>query len=478
MLKHVRELTRRSAATCVLVVACLIIHIPALALTPEQIFAKDSPSIVVVVAYDASGHPAELGSGVVIAKGQVVTNCHVVKNGATLQVQRDKSTYPAALHFADYDRDLCQLSVPHLAAPPVELGDAKILEPGANVVAIGAPEGLELTISSGLVSSLRDFGDGSKIIQTSASISPGSSGGGLFDDHGTLIGITFAQYKNGQNLNFALPANWISQLSRHPATAIQSATPSTVDWITSTVKREATQDWAGLHNLAREWVHAQPHSYIAWYALGESLQNLHQYRDSERAYLQSLKLNPNDGVAWYALGTTCGQAQQYDVAVMALSQAVKFDSPSDTKWRELGNAYAGWKHYGEAIVAYRQSLSLDPNQAATWYFLGKSYYNSKQYELAAKSFRHVLKLNPNDTTALDYLGNTYGQLTRYADAATVFRTELSVDPTAQAWFNLGQAYAMQGDRVNMDDVYQHLREIDPKMATEFFDKWIATRQTQ
>jgi tetratricopeptide (TPR) repeat protein len=465
-------LKKQSAATCSLTIACMIAQAPAFALTPEQIFAKDSPSIVVIVAYGADGQPLDLGSGVVIAQDQVVTNCHVVKNGTTLRVKQDKVAYPATLHFADFDRDLCQLTVPKLTAPAIAIGDANSLQTGESVVAIGAPEGLELTISSGLISSLRDFGDGSKLIQTSASISPGSSGGGLFDDQGRLIGITFAQYKEGQNLNFALPVNWISRLSHYPATQTRSATTSSVNWIISAIKMEDKQDWGALNDLARKWTQSKPDSYFAWYALGESFQNLLQYRNAEKAYIQSLHLNPNNGVTWYSLGTTCGEAKQYQDAVIALSQAVKFDSSSEAKWRDLGNAYAGWEHYGEAIAAYHHALAIDASQAATWYFLGKSYFESKQYELAADSFRHVLKFDPNDANALDYLGNAYGQLARYADAASVFRTEVRIAPTAQAWFNLGQAYALQGDHSGVADVYEHLQTLNPKMAGEFFDKWV------
>jgi len=84
---------------------------------------------------------------------------------------------------------------------------------GARVYAIGAPQGLDLTLSDGVVASLRSFED-TKLIQTNAAISPGSSGGGLFDASGRLIGITTFQSRNGQNLNFAVPADWIDLLPK------------------------------------------------------------------------------------------------------------------------------------------------------------------------------------------------------------------------------------------------------------------------
>src|SRR5262249_49670558 len=88
------------------------------------------------------------------------------------------------------------------------------LQVGQRVYAIGAPQELELTLSDGLISGLRQTEGGSiQLIQTSAPISPGSSGGGLFDQDGRLVGITTFFVEEGQNLNFALPAAWVLELS-------------------------------------------------------------------------------------------------------------------------------------------------------------------------------------------------------------------------------------------------------------------------
>lgn len=94
---------------------------------------------------------------------------------------------------------------------------SETLRVGERVFAVGAPEGLELTLSEGIVSRLEraePLTDGKpesvKRIQTTAPISPGSSGGGLFDQQGNLIGITTSSVVGGQNLNFALPAGYAS----------------------------------------------------------------------------------------------------------------------------------------------------------------------------------------------------------------------------------------------------------------------------
>jgi TonB family protein len=195
------------------------------ALDAEQVFEKASTSVVTVESRDAAGITMSFGSGVVIAPGEIITNCHVVRNAAILQVRKEGRSSPAHLHFADTARDLCQLQATQASSfsrPVRGLVAMTDLRVGQRVYAVGSPRGLELTLSDGLISGLRHGADGSiERIQTTAPISPGSSGGGLFDQEGRLVGITTFQLKEGQNLNFALPAPWVLELSSRQADLIE-----------------------------------------------------------------------------------------------------------------------------------------------------------------------------------------------------------------------------------------------------------------
>lgn len=180
-------------------------------LSSEDLFAKLAPSIVRINVAAAGGQQTGIGSGVVMAAGTVITNCHVAEAGTVLQVKYGDTSHDARLTLADQAHDLCKLDVPSLKAAPVAVGLSNVLRTGQKVVAIGAPKGLDLTISEGIVSSLRKVDDGT-LIQTTAPVSPGSSGGGLFDMHGNLVGIVTFQVSTGQNLNFAAPAEWIDKM--------------------------------------------------------------------------------------------------------------------------------------------------------------------------------------------------------------------------------------------------------------------------
>jgi len=200
----------------------------------NAVFEAVSRSVVSVHVFE--GRPGarkrvSLGSAVAIAPGRVVTNCHVIAPGLSsgtsarelpieVKVAGLRTGLKARLSNADPARDLCVLDVAGLDAPAAAIGTARGLKVGQPVYAVGAPRGLELTLSGGIISSLRsnllgkDFPDDSMpIIQTDTAISGGSSGGGLFNGEGRLIGITSFGVRDGQNLNFALPADWIRDLS-------------------------------------------------------------------------------------------------------------------------------------------------------------------------------------------------------------------------------------------------------------------------
>src|SRR5439155_11395843 len=97
------------------------------------------------------------------------------------------------------DADIAILQIPATGLKALTVGDDKSVHAGQHVVAIGNPRGFTNTVSDGLVSTFRDR-NGVRLIQVSAPISPGSSGGPLFDDHGDVIGLTTLGVTNAQNL--------------------------------------------------------------------------------------------------------------------------------------------------------------------------------------------------------------------------------------------------------------------------------------
>ncbi|MGE0098775.1 MAG: S1C family serine protease [Hydrogenophaga sp.] len=191
------------------------------ALAPEVLFERVAPSVWVVNAHDDADRLMAKGSAVVIGAGSLITNCHVLVRAKRVTVSRENVTYGATLEHPDTERDLCQLKVANFTAPAITMAPAESLRVGSRVYAIGNPRGLETTISDGLLSGIRrsDTNDFTAL-QITVPISAGSSGGGLFDAQGRLIGITTFYIKEGQNLNFALPATWIAEVPARAQAAL------------------------------------------------------------------------------------------------------------------------------------------------------------------------------------------------------------------------------------------------------------------
>lgn len=182
-------------------------------MTPAQIAEKALPSVVHVKTSKIAG------TGFVVWNdGRVVTNFHVLAGAAedgrvTVVLPDSKEAHFVEVLAADPDHDLAILRVPQARGiPALKLADSDAVKPGEAVVAIGHPLGLGNTVSNGIVSAVRDLGDGVRLIQVSAPISEGSSGGPIFNDRGEVIGVATAFATQGQNLNFGVPSNDIKPL--------------------------------------------------------------------------------------------------------------------------------------------------------------------------------------------------------------------------------------------------------------------------
>lgn len=158
--------------------------------------------------------PVSLGSGFFVRDGFVATNLHVVETsvrGYAKLVGHNSKFDIAGFVAADPAHDLVLLAVTGTKAPSLPLGDSSKVAVGDEVFAVGNPQGLEGTFSQGIISSIRQIGSDT-LLQTTAPISPGSSGGPVVNDQAKVIGVAAATLKEGQNLNFAIPASYLKAL--------------------------------------------------------------------------------------------------------------------------------------------------------------------------------------------------------------------------------------------------------------------------
>ncbi|MCS7481570.1 S1C family serine protease [Umezawaea endophytica] len=199
----------------------------------SAIAASALPSVVQVNVSAAQG--SGIGSGVVLsADGRILTNNHVISGAQQVSVTtNDGKEYAATVVGADPNSDLAVLKLTGASGlTPATFADSSRVKVGDQVVAIGSPEGLQGTVTSGIVSALdrtvniagesrRSAGTSYQAIQTDASINPGNSGGPLLNSAGQVIGINSAIYSPASGaeqagsvgIGFSIPSNQAVQIA-------------------------------------------------------------------------------------------------------------------------------------------------------------------------------------------------------------------------------------------------------------------------
>ncbi len=190
---------------------------PGSAKTPAQILDESRGAVAVLVA--AGDLSMKLGTGFFVqSSGLLLTNFHVVEGTELVGVRipgHKEILWARNAKAFDVGNDLAILEVERSDAQVVALGDSDRIHVGDPVVVIGNPEGLEQTVSNGLVGGIREIG-GRRLFQITAPISEGSSGGPVFNEYGEVIGVVVSSLESGQNLNFAVPINYARRLAQTP----------------------------------------------------------------------------------------------------------------------------------------------------------------------------------------------------------------------------------------------------------------------
>jgi S1-C subfamily serine protease len=173
----------------------------------QEIYQRESAGIFLIETYDDEGRKRGTGSGFAVSSdGTAITNYHVIRGASRATVKFGDGTVGSVDGVGSYDnqRDVAVIRLTPAPETVLEIGDSDNVQVGDKVVAIGSPLGLENTMSVGIVSALRNG-----MIQMSDPISPGSSGGAVLNEQGKVIAISSSQITAGQNLNFAIPINWV-----------------------------------------------------------------------------------------------------------------------------------------------------------------------------------------------------------------------------------------------------------------------------
>jgi tetratricopeptide (TPR) repeat protein len=353
--------------------------------TPTAIYDRTHSSIVVIVTADKDDKPVGQGSGFIVARDRIATNHHVFEGAANAVVfYADGASVLVEGIFADSPaRDLVILSAQTGSRSPLRLGNELSVRQGDAVYAIGAPQGLQLSITNGIVSGFRQV-DEQFMIQSTAPIAPGSSGGPLFDSEGHVIGVTTSLLNGSPGIYFSIGAGDVSRLLRTPnAFVIPFASWSEKN--ATATKSESSPDVEAVQKLINE----------------------KNYGPAKERLTGLLEKTPNDSSLHKMMGEV--DLFQGDTKSALAHLKTALDAKPDDVEVQSFYAFALYLtgRYGEA-AQYQESLVKTTPTDFNLGFLSKTYYAEKKFKEAEDVALRALQKNPSEETALSVIaGNVY-----------------------------------------------------------------------
>lgn len=328
------------------------------------------PSVVAIATYDANGEPLMTGSGFFLRPGQVVTNLHVVRGAVKAEIKTldgKGKVFPVNGTLAvDEEGDLALLNVemPLERSRTTELA-SELPDEGEPIFVIGNPLKLEGSVSDGIVSAVREVPNSYRIIQITAPISHGNSGSPVFNLKGEVVGVVTIKVTNGQNINLAIAAARVAQLTAGKLQPLSELAAKTKADIAESFYRSGLDSlWLGNYDNAVGYfenaANKNPKRAEAWVQVGYCKVKQGKNGEAIRAYLQALQLKPTD-------------AEIHN---------------------KLGDAYYYAGRLREAIESYTEAARLRPDWAETFYNLAIAYSESGNPGMAATQAQKLQKLDP------------------------------------------------------------------------------------
>ena len=303
----------------------LIFSVHALSVQPnnELIFKLKASVVKVHVATQSGGHG--VGTGVVIGKDLVATNCHVIANATGVKISKFGESFVPDSMKADWKHDICILRFQYLELNPVELGDSESLKNEQAIFSIGFPGGPPKPQSTyGKIKALYPLDD-SHIVRTDASFVMGASGSPVFDNEGKLVALsTFKSPGHGAYF-YNMPVKWIKALLNAPDTAslntVSLITNELPFWDAPELQRPffmrvvlpyQNEKWAELKVVAQEWIAADPTCPEAFFYAGVAEENLGDLTQANQYFQKTLNLHPQHVSTLFELGLMANRAGKAD----------------------------------------------------------------------------------------------------------------------------------------------------------------------
>ncbi len=407
----------------------------------EQIIERNKPALISIWYQTNSysnGYSYELkdttllsGSGFIFEpSGFVGTNYHVVDGIDSLLIKTsDGKFYDAQLLLLDEKKDMAILKIKNpdnTVFPVVTFGNSDILKVGQDVFAIGSPLGYEYTISQGIIAGIREnekvsFTDPvtylpiekqfEKVIQITAAISPGNSGGALFNRRGEVIGITTYTYTGYGNLNFALAINTfvkyknsfeLSNLASNEEAKkkIEESMYFSNLKLADNYKSEVTYNWTYVKQ--RDTMKTLDTFIVKQDSIAKMT-----FKKAENLYNKCILIKPDSFSVYQNLMDLYVFTENFNKAetlYTTIREKFQSDSLVSLLSSGLANAYSTSKEYKKALIFYEKMIKKDSNDLSLRFQVANLHEKMKKYNQAVKEYNKILKKDSTYTQAYIQLG--------------------------------------------------------------------------
>ncbi|MDO8651754.1 MAG: tetratricopeptide repeat protein [Undibacterium sp.] len=477
----------------------------------QRIFTKVSTSVVTIKTYDAKGNPEAQGSGVVVGVGLIASNCHVIEEATSIRVIAAQGEMAAEWLRKSPGLDLCLLKAEGLQATPLPLRLSHSLKVGEPTYAVGNPLGFGLAVSKGLIAVVRQAEPYPLILATAAQ-SPGSSGGGLFDAEGRLIGITTAVMGAGQNVNLILAADGLNALITKgtPRPPIPLIPVPERRWLDEAEVMQRSGNWPALEKLALDWSQLQPLSARPLVSMGMAQYELKRYVEAETTLRKSIALDEHHAFAWINLASVLENLGQSEEAERALQQAERLVPSYAEPSRRRAEWYKKQGKPAAALLQIKEAIRKDPGRSFMWEIRGKIEDSLGHKDEALHAFAIALRLgsadaevqrrlaklpvqsdavngaaqltvmtdagNKDESRAQLVVGLYDMQLGRLAQAEDAIRKAISLAPdSSEAWNGLGSVFLKTMRYAEAEDAYTKAMTLDVNNLEPLINRAIARR---
>ena len=287
-------------------------------LNPELTYKLKASVVKVHVATKAGGQG--VGTGVVVGKDLVATNCHVLANATGAKITKFGDSFTPDAMKADWKHDICILRFQYLDLVPVELGDSENLKYEQAIFSIGFPGGPPRPqTTQGKIKALYALDD-SQIVRTDAPFVMGASGSPVFDSNGKLVAISTFKSPGRAAYFYNVPVKWVKALLDAPETEslktdispFWDAPEEQRPFFMRVVLPYQNSHWTELKTITQEWVAKEPASAEAFYYAGIAAEKLGELSKANQYFQEVLTLHPQHATTLIELGLIANKAGKTD----------------------------------------------------------------------------------------------------------------------------------------------------------------------